>query len=206
MKAFGKISASRVPTNEESVDVGGLYFNKSEIFTADDIDEITEFVSTKFPELLGGNTFYINSFPHLFGGSVLASKRFIYVLSCLRDGKGQPLFKLSDEDGLFVISIVSPHVIKTDKDKKPTKSIKESEVSESAPEAKTKKKRKSGKKDNKEIVDTLKGKFNLGELREIVNKIDGIEKRYVGKMKETKLVGLIIENKSKEEIKGLIGL
>jgi len=188
MKAFEKISASRTKTNEKSVLVDDIWFNKEVIFTKADVEEVMEFVKNKFPYVLGGNTFYVNSFPHLFGNSKNISKKFMYVLSCLRNEEGKPLFILGDENGLVTIQIATVGVIDPGKDKKPNTPTKKSKTT------------------NKELKDTLKDKFRVKELKEIAKSIKGVKSKEVNKLKESGLVKLIMEKKSKEEIAELLGV
>lgn len=185
MKVFEKISASRTPVNEKSVKVGDLWFNKEKIFTKKDIEEIIDFISKNIPRLLGGNVFQTNDFAHLFGNNNTSSKRFIFVLSCLRDEEGHPVFDLKDVRGITTIKSVGG-IIKSGKDTT---------------------KNGGDKPKNKELVDILKNKFNLTELRKIAkNNINGVRAKDVKGMKESPLIKLIVDKIPEKDIKKLLGL
>lgn len=210
MEVFSKISASRIQTNEKSVLIGDLYFNKEKIFTKKDVEEVVEFVKEEFPEVMSGNTFYINSFPHLFNGSITNSKKFMFVLSCLRDEDGESLFNLGYEAGLRCISIVTPLVIEAGKDKIKTENKVEKDDSDHKG---TDGDEGNGNTDpdkedvkSKELADTIADKFNLKELRNICKTIDGVQNKDVKNLKQEPLVDMIMENKTKEEIQKILGL
>jgi hypothetical protein len=107
MEVFAKIKGSRTKVNEKSVRVGDIYFNKTDVFSKEELDEVMTFVKEKCPELLGGNTYYVNNYEHLLGNSKANSQKFFYVLSCMVDEKGNPIFLLVDENGLVAIKYVS---------------------------------------------------------------------------------------------------
>ncbi len=199
MKIFSKISANRTKVNDKSVLIGDLWFNKTKIFTKDDIEEVVEFVKKNCPEILGRNTYYVRSFPQLFGNNNTDSKRFMFVLSCLRDGEGESLFNLSSEiGGMTTIRVATFGVIEAGKDsEKPNEKEEPKEKEEPS---------KGGKKDNKELTDTLKDKFTLKELRNITKSIEGVLVKDAKKMKQPELVKLILDKKSKKEIQKLLGL
>ena len=105
MKLFTAVKAS-FTESAKSVNIDDFHYTKIKIFDKKSIIELVDFLKEKVPMIDNGQFHPLNEFDHLFGDDRDRSRKFAYIISCLTDRTGQPIFRVTSMSNLTgVISV-----------------------------------------------------------------------------------------------------
>lgn len=160
MKIFSLVKVSFTELNK-SVKIDEFFFTKMKIFDKQSIVELVEFLKEKAPTIDNGQFQPINNFDHLFNNDRDKSRKFLFILSCLSNKAGHPIFQIVDMSSLVGIKStgnnklsdiselqVKPKVDDSKLDDKTKKDVKVDEDDKTKKDSKSKKK-SDGDEENK---------------------------------------------------------
>lgn len=115
MKVLTKVLVSRTAKSPKSVQVEDLFFTKKEMFSEDDIKEIKEVIE-KMPSLTDGKKYGYEHLSHLFNHVTTRTKTFMFMLTCLQDEDGRPMFRIDQSTGKAYVYCVKTDAEISDED------------------------------------------------------------------------------------------
>ena len=107
MKIFSKIKTTRTPVEgKKSVQMGEYHYTQSEIFTADDVKEVVDFLKTKCTIALSGGICFGKDLSQSVGYDNNKVNKLMFVASRLTDKTGKGIFTFSQISGMWKIQRV----------------------------------------------------------------------------------------------------